>query len=684
MHEKKLYPVMAGGETTPEGVEFGAGDFVYRSSSLIGDVATKEITYSDFFYYTGGTLHLIKMDELTQTRLHVQVTSTQIRVYGYDTSNNKNLDFTVNVGADSLKNTVTHLLFSVDMTSTGNRHVYINDLAVSPLWTTYINGYIAQDSTSIYIGALTNGTQAAACKRAHTALTYGFYDISIVANRRLFITEDGFPALGLISLNPIIYLPNRSPETAHENKGAGGEFSASGELGLPIVGINEWQCVASEFDGSSDYLSKSGLSITGRQLVLSFTSRPESGAATQYFMYSASGGYNLQVQTYLSGLMQIKAYGVSNTLNLGIDINDYIFFGSQHHVCISVDLTDQSKTRVIVDGTSALFTVTSFKNEDFKMFAQAFISSTNTTRYSNNIGELYFDIAYIDLVENNPFWDANKNRPNPVRQVLEETGNTPLIAMPIRAGNEGVNYGLIGNFTVNSGSFKGARGASEYWARSAKGDGSTGYFGRYISTVNPRKISVFLAFKSITNYSRSVLDWLASSSNEIRFSAGKMRIELKGTGGGSFVVESLVTKNDNNWHVVMLSLDTDDVTNRVLVYDESIGSSLLSTTISGQDINLSGWVNLPEISSSTPFDLASYYVCYGQKIAFDNDSIRSQFIDQLGYPKDLTPAIESGEIPQPLFYLKFDDPDDLGLDSSGNNNHFTINGNVTQGADFHV
>lgn len=86
---------------------------------------------------------------------------------------------------------------------------------------------------------------------------------------------------------------------------------------------------------------------------------------------------------------------------------------------------------------------------------------------AGEVGELYFDTTYIDLSTDNPFWDSDANRPKPVRQVLDETSATPLIAMPISADNPGLNLGTGGNFTVNSGPFVGARGASEYWSRSA-------------------------------------------------------------------------------------------------------------------------------------------------------------------------------------------------------------------------
>ena len=45
---------------------------------------------------------------------------------------------------------------------------------------------------------------------------------------------------------------------------------------------------------------------------------------------------------------------------------------------------------------------------------------------------------------------------------------------------------------------------------------------------------------------------------------------------------------------------------------------------------------------------------------FSQEANRNKFVDQLGYPKDLTPLIDSGDIPNPLIYMKFDPSVSLG------------------------
>jgi hypothetical protein len=55
-------------------------------------------------------------------------------------------------------------------------------------------------------------------------------------------------------------------------------------------------------------------------------------------------------------------------------------------------------------------------------------------------------------------------------------------------------------------------------------------------------------------------------------------------------------------------------------------------------------------------------------------------VDALGYPVDLQPAIDAGDIPTPLIHMKFDDTSALGT-NSGSGGDFTVNGTVTAGAD---
>ena len=66
---------------------------------------------------------------------------------------------------------------------------------------------------------------------------------------------------------------------------------------------------------------------------------------------------------------------------------------------------------------------------------------------------------------------------------------------------------------------------------------------------------------------------------------------------------------------------------------------------------------------------------------FSQEANRNKFVDQLGYPRDLTQQISDGDIPNPLIYMKFDDTAALGT-NSGTGGNFTVNGTVTSGADF--
>ena len=66
---------------------------------------------------------------------------------------------------------------------------------------------------------------------------------------------------------------------------------------------------------------------------------------------------------------------------------------------------------------------------------------------------------------------------------------------------------------------------------------------------------------------------------------------------------------------------------------------------------------------------------------FSQEANRNKFVDQLGYPRDLTQQIEDGDIPNPLIYMKFDPTVSLGTNSGTGGNFSAANGTVTAGAD---
>ena len=309
-----------------------------------------------------------------------------------------------------------------------------------------------------------------------------YRDLSIEANRRLFITEDLKPASGLAALNPIMYMPMTDPDTWEVNEGTGGDFTANGTVALSGRGPNQDNCVASEFDGVADYLTLplTGLSNT-KHVSMSLTYKFGVNNTKNLFFDTKFGAtqspFVFDGGNHGNGFA-MNAQNTATTPILSLTNTSFTVIGKEVTVSISVDLTDTNKRGVIVNGVDITndITWTTYVNDFIALsnITDWFVGITRSMveNFGGYVGELYFDTAYIDLASDNPFWDSDLNKPVPVRQVIENTGVTPLVALPIRADAAGTNLGSGGDFTVNSGPFVGARGASEYWARSAVVDGT--------------------------------------------------------------------------------------------------------------------------------------------------------------------------------------------------------------------
>jgi len=126
----------------------------------------------------------------------------------------------------------SHLLISIDLSSTSNRYIYINDTdktssfsfstySYDPIEFTRANHNIAQQA--IYAGTFKGNL-------AHVYLDYTYRNLSTTSNRRLFINADGgstSPST-LSALNPIMYLPMTEDYSVGENLGTGGDLTANG------------------------------------------------------------------------------------------------------------------------------------------------------------------------------------------------------------------------------------------------------------------------------------------------------------------------------------------------------------------------------------------------------------------------------------------------------------------------
>tara|TARA_R110000796_G_scaffold95459_3_gene200725 strand:+ start:15524 stop:17332 length:1809 start_codon:yes stop_codon:yes gene_type:complete len=466
------------GEPEAEAIDFdGTNDYLSRSTDLVGNTDSKTFTFSAWVYRFSGNV-----DVFNNGSLKFQVTTFsdgRFSIQAKNTADTVVLNYTAPAGS-VLGLTWYHIVLSVDLSVSGNRAFYINDIEMTRSPSTYANDNIDfTDIGGFAVAGRMSGTSLFPGRLSHVYLDYTYRDLSIEANRRLFITADGKPADGQADLSPILYLPLDDFEAPGVNLGTGGDFTLNGVVGRSGRGPNQWNCVASTFDGgtSDQHLSRSV--VANDSFVFTFsaiTKVVEDRAYKLYRMvagsyyievnvgYDAASSYQLEAVVYCAGFTWI------------VRTEHFIKVGMTIAVALSADMRDASKSSLLINNVAVPLTnVFDAPNATipFSTFTTTEVGKRSSTSLNvYEIGEVYFDTTYTDLASDNPFWDTDAGRPKPVLQVLEETGNTPLIAMPIRADDAGRNYGTGGDFTVNSGPFVGARGASEFWARSVVVDAS--------------------------------------------------------------------------------------------------------------------------------------------------------------------------------------------------------------------
>ncbi len=152
--------------------------------------------------------------------------------------------------------------------------------------------------------------------------------------------------------------------------------------------------------------------------------------------------------------------------------------------------------------------------------------------------------------------------------------------------------------------------------------------------------------------------------------------------GRELVVKDL--SQNKSWHTAIYSRDSsgnlymciyNNYTNTFssvsyINHTDELDLSIQTSIFSGKSEVLQDWDG----------QIAEFYFT-DQHIDFSQESNRNLFVNQLGYVRSLDEPIAQGLIPEPLIYLKFDDPNNLGK-NSGTGGDFVVNGSVTQGSDF--
>ena len=720
-------PMFPSGDV-PEGVSFdGSTDYLSRSGSLY--TSTKTVTLSGWLYKPKGNHNTILFDARDNGYNSSVIScylgsNNTLSINFWSTFNSGSYVFYANI-SNIPDETFINVLLSFDGVN-NLKYLYINEKSYP--CTLFTNRDVATNLVDFsYIGRTTTGLYAKG-RLSHLFLDYTYRDLSIVANRRLFITADGKPASGLETLNPILYLPMKDKATAHLNLGTGGDFVQNGLIETADRGANQDNCKASLFDGTNDQLHPAV--VTKYLAPRSFTVNLIFNANTNNggILYtSPGGGTGTSIAINNSNELCVNfQIGDSDVVHGNLKLIAPIFLNKEYHLTVSVyDTQNISTGGYYVQLNGKNMTATTIIDFDPLyissgtspyLFSGIYVGYANATNggtvsgYLNGtLGECYIDVsplaggAYFDLATNNPFWDSDTNKPIPVRTAMANLGSNPLICMPIDASNPTKNYGSGGDFVLGGGGLTGARGASEFIARSADcGISNTDYLSIDSPITIPDTKTYSVVFSLYVNDNYLSIYPLAIYLDD---SAGMLYLNMNLTdawidikGANSSGTQVLWKRFDlntaftyNNWYSFYICVDMDNEANISAGSFNSVPtintayvftpSSLLrgdSKALIGAGKGGAGATTL--FGSYSTISNVYFTTDY---IDFSQEANRNLFVNQLGYPRDLTPEIDAGNIPTPIIYLPFDDTANLGK-NLGTGGDFTVNGNCLPGQDFQL
>jgi hypothetical protein len=313
------------------------------------------------------------------------------------------------------------------------------------------------------------------------------------------------------------------------------------------------------------------------------------------------------------------------------------------------------------------------------------------------MGEFYLDANYMTLTDSENFWNEDTNEPVPVKAAIQILG-TPDIAMPMDASNFSLNLGTSADIPVNS-SVKpvGARGGSEFWARSADfSGGSTSYLrGNSGVSSDPSDITVVLFFNTDTNTNTRMLFEIANSHAGTGDIGVDIRLETGGQGISIAIEESdNTTLYETGYyslnstlgfqHYLLLSLSSTQ--QKASFYVDGVLADNATSLSGSGNVNVGGYMTTTIGHSIGAGGVNSHdgeigFLYFDSSyIDFSQEANRNKFIDQLGYPVDLGADGSEPTGSSPNIYMKFNDTAALGT-NSGSGSNFSVSGTVTAGSD---
>ena len=701
----------AAGNSAPAGelanaIDFdGTSDYLLRSSALTGSADGKTFTFSAWVYISK---YLSSYNTVLQGNGQAFNFSFGSDNFYIKCLNSSNTAYPLDVAVDLVqapKDTFIHILASIDMTSQAATRIYVNDvLQTLNFRSAFVNTNLDLTPSSVAVGALTNGSNKFQGRISNLYLDYTYRNLDVVANRRLFITDDLKPADGQADLNPILYLPLDDPEDIGNNAGTGGNFTVNGVMARSGRGPNQDNTVASYFNGSNNDLYRAGAyGADSKTLTISFCYSSKAANTQLFNSETSSGDDNIYVlATGPYGGLQIGTL-LNNASNYAVVVqipDTVVKHNITYAISVSFDSSDTSKRHVFVNGVDKTASVTwNYYNLNsfvgFSLTSRTRLgagwASGSNSYFWGNLGEFYLSKDYTDLASNNPFWDSDLGKPISIRKVLADTGNTPLIAMPIEANNAGLNLGTSGNFTVNAGPYKGARGASEAITRSVQIFGSRmDETNKIILQANSNgglggtQFSLVYFFKNndttetgnlwIEPYSGAIYTGVlkANSGNVSgRWTFGLYNWFLTGDTYGTFSFGT-------NWNVLMFSADAQNASKGRLYFQTGTNKKLVSSFPAPTSLgDLNRWAVFQDKDTCQ----TGLVYATNEYIDFGQESNRLLFVDDLGYPTDIVKNNEDGLIPAAKILVPFDDPTNFGK-NVGTLGDFTVSGTPVAGPDY--
>jgi hypothetical protein len=293
---------------------------------------------------------------------------------------------------------------------------------------------------------------------SYTADLSGFYDAD--TGKAKDLGTDGSTPTGS---QPLIYLPMRGDD-AGNNLGSGGDFTVNSGPLLGGRGPNEFWAESAEFNGTNQYLRKTG-ALTGATdgKVFSFACAFYMDSITDnndmIMIGTGTGNLRLFVRYTNGGRIECFGFNSAGTTILRFDEGGSpmpLSLGAWHTILISIDLTNSSNRYMYVDDTLTTPTWDNYTNDnlEFSTTDNTDIGqdSSNTNFFDGKIGFLWFNTEYIDFSQESnrlKFFDAFGYPVDMGADGSLVTGTAPLIYMN-EGFHLGTNLGTGGNFTPNN------------------------------------------------------------------------------------------------------------------------------------------------------------------------------------------------------------------------------------------